>query len=106
MGSPADVKPEAAVALREVAESLLTTQKAMSEDVADMAAAIVENTKATEQLGNLLVEAIGRLGGAIDKLVALEERFGRYVQDSAKQQSGIRQVDERLRQLEKTLGER
>lgn len=98
MVGPADISPE--VALREVAESLLSTQKAMAEDVAEMASAITENTKATEQLGNLLVEGIGRLGAAIDKLVALEERFGTYVQDAAKQQSGIRDVDRRLRLLE------
>jgi hypothetical protein len=95
---------EAITSLREVAECLLDTQKAMGEDVAEMASAITENTKATEQLGNLLVEGIGRLGSAIDKLVSLEERFGAYVQDSAKQQSGIRDVDRRLRVLEGGVG--
>jgi hypothetical protein len=87
-------------ALREVAESLLLTQQAMSEDVADMAAAITENTKATEQLGNLLVEGIGRLGAMMDEHKLLQERIGAYVQDAAKQQSGIRDVDRRLRVLE------
>lgn len=87
-------------ALREVSESLLATQRVMASDVADMAAAITENTKATEQIGSLLVEAVSRLGAAIDKLDTMEERLGRYLQDAAKQQSGIRVVEERLRVLE------
>lgn len=91
---------DAVSALREVAESLLLTQRAMASDVAEMASAVVENTKATEQVGNLLVEAVSRLDATIDKLDAMEGRLGRYLQDAAKQQSGIRVVEERLRVLE------
>lgn len=84
-------------ALREVAESLLLTQQALAEDVADMAAAITENTKATEQLGNLLVEGIQRLGAMMDEHKLLQERVGSYIKDAAKQQSGIREVDQKLK---------
>lgn len=95
--------PDALVALREVAESLLLTQRAMGNDVADMASAVTENTKATEQVSNLLIEAVSRLGAAIDKLDTMEERLGRYLQDAAKQQSGIREVDSRLKAVELRL---
>lgn len=95
--------PDALVALREVAESLLLTQRAMGNDVADMASAVTENTKVTEQVSNLLIEAVSRLGAAIDKLDTMEERLGRYLQDAAKQQSGIREVDSRLKAVELRL---
>ncbi len=98
-------KANAIQALTEVAESLALTQRELGQDVADMAAAVVENTKATEQVSNLLVEAVSRLGSAIDKLGELEGRLGRYLNDTAKQESGIRQVDERLRKLETKLGQ-
>lgn len=93
-------KPDPLVALRETAELLLLTQRTMGSDIADMASAVTENTKATEQVSNLLVEAVSRLGAAIDKLDIMEERLGRYLQDAAKQQSGIREVDRRVKELE------
>ncbi len=96
-------KPDPLVALREVAELLLLTQRTLASDIAEMASAVTENTKATEQIGNLLVEAVQRLGGAVDKLDTMEERLGRYLQDAAKQQSGIRDVDRRLKQVELRL---
>ncbi len=100
-------KQDPLVALREVAELLLLAQRSMASDIAEMASAVTETTKATEQVGNMLVEAVSRLGGCIDKLDAMEDRLGRYLQDAAKQQSGIRDVDKRLRVLEGGLrGER
>ncbi len=98
-------KPNAVQALTEVAETLALTQRELGSDIADMAAAVLENAQATEQVSNLLVEAVSRLGAAIDKLGELEARLGRYLTTAEKQESGIRQVDARLRNLEQKLGQ-
>ncbi len=98
-------KANAIQALTEVAETMALTQRELGNDIADMASAVVENTKATEQVSNLLVEAVSRLGATIDKLVELEGRLGRYLTTAEKQESGIRQVDARLRNLETKLGQ-
>lgn len=102
MAGAVDVDPSV-VALREVIEALMATQREMGRDIADMASVIVEHTQSTAILADAVLSATSRLGIALDKLEELEKRFGSYVQDTAKQQSGIRQVDERLRSLEAKL---
>ena len=92
------------VALREVAEAMLITQQEMGRDIADMAAVVVEHTQSTAILADAVLNATSRLGIALDKLEELEKRFGAYVQDTAKQESGIRQVDARLKALELEFG--
>lgn len=92
------------VALREAAEAMLITQREMGRDIADMAAVVVEHTQSTAVLADAVLTATSRLGIALDKLEELEKRFGSYVQDTAKQESGIRQVDARLKALEQELG--
>ena len=104
--SESEKQDPAVVALREVAEAMLITQQEMGRDIADMAAVVVEHTQSTAILADAVLTATSRLGVALDKLEELEKRFGSYVQDTAKQQSGIRQVDERLRALETTLWKR
>lgn len=111
-------------ALRETVEAVMATQKAMGEDVAEMASAVTELTstaeklinalasidelaRAVEQLGNTVTTYTGKLGALYDAQTETAERLGRYLQDAAKQQSGIRDVDKRLRVLEGgAVGER
>jgi ABC-type transporter Mla subunit MlaD len=114
---------ESTSTLREVAESLLATQKMFGEDIADMATAVTELSitgerlagalsnvdelkRAVEQLGETVVAYTGKLGALFDSMHDLNERFGRYVQDAAKQQSGVRDVDRRLQLLEANGGAR
>ena len=109
--------------LLEVIETLALTQREVSEDVAQMSQAVTELAvtsetiavslgqlqelrRALEQMGELMHAYTGKVAELFDEQRALATRFGAYVNDSAKQQSGIRQVDERLKQLEATLGQR
>jgi hypothetical protein len=108
---------DAIVALRETAECLLLTQQEMGRDIADMASAVTELTTTSEnlvnglhsvkllelavtQLGETVTAYTGKLGALFDEQRETSERLGRYLQDAAKQQSGIRQVEARLRVLE------
>lgn len=121
MGISPDLTPDTTGALREVSESLLATQKLMAEDVADMAEAVTELTKATEgianamssidelrraveQLGDTVVSYTGKLGQLYDAQAETTAQLGRYISDVSKQQSGIREVDKRLRALEERPG--
>lgn len=107
--------------LREVAEALLSTQKAMGEDVAEMAAAVTELAqtgeqlvkalgsidelrRSVEQLGEMMHAYTSKMGELHDQQVETAAQLGRYLQDAAKQQSGIRDVDRRLRLLEGGAG--
>lgn len=109
--------------LVEVTECLALTQRELTEDVAGMAQAVTELAstaesiasslgqlqelrRALEQMGELMHAYTGKVAELFDEQRALASRFGAYVNDAAKQQSGIRQVDERLKQLEATLGQR
>ncbi len=108
---------DAVVALRETAECLFLTQKEMARDIADMAQAVTETTAASESLANglhsvkLLEMAVTQLAEAMmeypRKLAELfdaqreqQAQIGRYIADQSKQESGIRQVDARLKALE------
>jgi predicted RNase H-like nuclease (RuvC/YqgF family) len=118
-------------ALRETAELLLMTQQEMGRDVADMAMAVTELTKTSEQMANALgtldelkraVEQLGDVMGEYRKLAELfdaqreqQAQIGRYIADQSKQQSGIRQVDKTLQahleeherlKLEPAIGQR
>lgn len=110
-------KLEPTDALRETAECLLLTQREMASDVADMAAAVVSASEASERLLAALgvidelkraVEQVGealpfltrKLGELFDQQQETQAQLGRYIQDAAKQSSGIRQVEARLRLLE------
>jgi hypothetical protein len=103
------------VALRETAELLLLTQKEMGRDVADMAMAVTEQAqtaetmanaigtidelrRAVEQLGDAFLEYPKRLAEIFDAQRELQAQLGRFITDASKQQSGIRQVDQRLRE--------
>jgi chromosome segregation ATPase len=107
-------------ALRETAELLLLTQKEMGRDVADMAMAVTELTKTSEQMANALgnidelrraVEQLGDVMGEYPRKLAelfdaqreQQAQIGRYIADQSKQQSGIRQVDQRVKELEALL---
>jgi chromosome segregation ATPase len=107
-------------ALRETAELLLLTQREMGRDVADMAQAVTELTKTSEQMANALssidelrraVEQRGDVMGEYPKKLAelfdaqreQQAQIGRYIADQSKQQSGIRQVDQRVKELEALL---
>ncbi len=109
--------------LREVAESLLSTQKAMGDDVAEMALAVTALTENSEalikalgdikeltgsvaQLGEMMHAYTSKMGELHDQQVETAAQIGRYIQDAAKQQSGIRDVDRRLRAIEGGVGER
>ncbi len=92
--------------LREASESLLVTQRRIADDIAEMNATVVEHTTGSAQLGDAVLTAIGKLGEMFDRLEELEARFGRYLQDQEKQQSGIRDVDKRLRLVENHVGKR
>ena len=105
------------VALRETAECLLLTQKELGKDVADMAQAVTELTITSEKLANALgvldelkraVENVGevipeytkKLAELFDAQREQQLQIGRYITDQSKQQSGIREVDQRLKELE------
>ncbi len=94
------------VALREVSESLLITQRRMAEDIAEMNSVVVEHTLGSAQLGDAVLTAISRMGAMFDRLEELEARFGRYLQDQEKNQSSVREVDRRLRLVESRVGKR
>ncbi len=119
MATPPVVDP--VVSLRETAECLLITQREMGEDVAQMAQSVTELTSTTESLANALgsidelrrsVEQLGELmhaytskmGELYDQQKETSEQIGRYIQDAARQQSGIRDVDRRLKAIEGGLG--
>lgn len=110
-------QPDAIGALREVVECLAITQKEMGRDIAESAQAATELSEATEKLSNALGtidelrRAVEQLGDTVvtytSKLAELFDQqretaslIGRYINDAAKQQSGIRDVDHRLRKLE------
>ncbi len=113
--------PDPVVSLRETAECLLITQREMGEDVAQMAQSVTELTnttealanamgtldelrRAVEQLGEMMAMFTGKVGQLYDQQRETAEQIGRYIQDAAKQQSGIRDVDRRLRAIEGGLG--
>lgn len=123
MAGPADVKPDPIVALRETSECLLLTQREMAKDIGEMAMAVTEMTKAAEnltaalatveelkraveQLGDVFTEYPRKLAELFDAQRETASQLGRYITDASKKESGIRQVDERLRALELTLGQR
>lgn len=114
------------VALRETAECLLLTQREMASDVAEMATAVTEQAqtaerlsdalgvvdelkRAVEQLGealpglSVLPHLTGKLAELFDAHKELQSQVGRYITDASKQESGIRHVDERLKELERRL---
>lgn len=110
-------------ALRETVEAVMATQKELGSDVAQMAQAVTELTetaeklvnalasidelrRAVEQLGETVVAYTGKLGQLYDAQEETSAQLGRYLQDAAKQQSGIRDVDRRLRAIEGGLGQR
>ena len=109
--------------LREAVESVALTQKDMGGDIAELAMAVTELSQTAEQLSNALssveelkraVEQVGDgLTAATSKLAELFDahresvaQIGRFISDASKQQSGIRQVDERVRRLEREAEER
>jgi len=109
--------------LLEVTEALALTQRELSEDVSQMAQAVTELASTTEsiasslgqlqelrraleQMGELMHAYTGKVAELFDEQRALAFRFGEYVKDTAGQQSSVRKVDERLKQLEATLGQR
>ncbi len=121
MAEPSRLKPVDRLA--EVVEVLHLTQKELSEDVAQMAQAVTALTETTEliankldtldelrraveQLGELMHAYTGKVAELFDEQRSLAHRFGAYVTDTAKQQSGIRQVDERLKALDVKVEER
>ncbi len=108
---------EPVAALRETVEAVMVVQKAMGDDVADMAQAVTELTKTAEalanalsdikeltnsvaQLGEMMHAYTAKMGELHDQQVETSAQIGRYIQDAAKQQSGIRDVDRRLRAIE------
>ncbi len=119
MGNPGQLSRTAR--MLEVVECCALTQREMGEDVAQMQQAVTELTttaeaivnrldvldelrRAVEQLGDAVTSYTGKLGALYDLQRETSEQLGRFIQDAAKQQSGIRDVDRRLRAIEGGLG--
>lgn len=86
---------------------------ALAEDLAVCAEAVTEISKnqlrGAEELGEvkeLLRQLVGKVGQLYDAQCETDARIGAYLQEQAKHDSGVRQVDERLRALETQLGRR
>lgn len=96
------MKPEE----RALLEAMHQYQRRQGEDLAECAQAVVEMGHAAENQTNAILAAVAKLGEVYDKVAELDARLGRYIQDAARERSGVRDVDKRLRLIEAERGER
>jgi hypothetical protein len=76
----------------------------LERDSAESAAAITECSKSMEQMALVVSEMSGVLAQLHDEVRLLNSRLGAYINDAAKERSGVRDVDRRLRAVENKLG--
>lgn len=90
--------------LRGTAETLLATQKRITEDVAEMSAAVVEATETTAMLADAVQTAVSRLGSLFDRMEDMEGRMGRYIADQAKQDNLVAVLRSEVREVQRKVG--
>lgn len=91
--------PDLLGTLRAMHKSLTDLEK----DSAESAGALTDCSKAMEQMALVVSELSSVVAQLHDEVRLLNSRFASYVSDSARERSGVRDVDRRLRAVEQKL---
>ena len=83
---------------RRLLEDITSYQRHLGETLADCLAAIVDVGETHKQTALTLSSVTNKLAETVDRISELEHRLGRYLTDQAKYDSGVRAVDQRLRE--------